>query len=217
MAAAATRHVMMKSLGTMLFIGVFFVAYFYLLKHPAYPTTTMPFTWVDRMIPFQPLTLPLYFSLWLYVSLPPVLLVTRRELYGYGLVMAATCLTGLVFFYFWPTVVPVANIDWAHYPNVNFLKDLDASGNACPSLHVTTAIFSGICLHYLLRRFGSPNWLLIFNSLWCVGIVYSTLATRQHVAVDVVAGLVLGSLAAGLSLRLGMISGAGNCPSVPPS
>jgi membrane-associated phospholipid phosphatase len=208
---------MMKSLGTTLFIGVFFAAYFYLLKHPAYPPTIMPFTWVDRMVPFQPLTLPLYISLWLYVSLPPALLVTRRELYSYGLAMATTCLIGLVFFYFWPTVVPVANIDWASYPNVNFLKDLDASGNACPSLHVTTAIFSGICLHHLLRKFGSPAWLRVFNLLWCAGIVYSTLATRQHVAVDVLAGVVLGSLAAGLSLRLGMISGAGNYQSVPQS
>ncbi|MFC1719622.1 phosphatase PAP2 family protein [Pseudomonadota bacterium] len=217
MAAAATRHLLMKSLGTTLFIGVFFVAYFYLLKNPAYPTSIMPFTWVDRMIPFQPLALPLYFSLWLYVSLPLGLLSTRREMYGYGLAMATTCLVGLVFFYFWPTVVPAANIDWARYPNVIFLKDLDASGNACPSLHVTTAIFSGICLHQVLRRFGTPTWLLIFNILWCAGIIYSTLATRQHVAVDVLAGLALGSLAAYLSLRLGILSGAGNHPSAPPT
>jgi len=72
-------------------------------------------------------------------------------------------------------------------------------------------------LHQLLRRFRSPAWLLIFNFLWCAGIIYSTLATRQHVAVDVLAGLALGSLAAGLSLRLGMISGAGNHHSLPPT
>jgi membrane-associated phospholipid phosphatase len=53
----------------------------------------------------------------------------------------------------------------------------------------------------LLRRFGAPLWMLIFNGAWCIGIVYSTLATRQHVAVDVLAGLLLGALAAYLSLR----------------
>jgi membrane-associated phospholipid phosphatase len=37
--------------------------------------------------------------------------------------------------------------------------------------------------------------------MWCTGIVYSALGTRQHVAVDVLAGLVLGVLAAYLSLR----------------
>jgi membrane-associated phospholipid phosphatase len=139
--------------------------------------------------------------LWVYVSLPPALLATRRELYAYGISMAGTCLAGLSVFYFWPTAVPAANIDWAQYPGVDFLKSMDASGNACPSLHVATAVFSGIWLHHLLRRLGAPPWIRIFNWVWCIGIVYSALATRQHVAVDVLAGLALGVLAAFLSLR----------------
>ena len=200
-AAAISRHVVLKSIGTPLLIGLFFGAYFYLLKQPAYPTTVMPITLLDRLIGFQPLALPLYLSLWVYVSLPPALLATRRELYTYGTAMAGTCLAGLIVFYFWPTVVPAANIDWAQYPDVAFLKSMDASGNACPSLHVATAVFSGIWLHHLLRRFGAPLWILIVNSAWCIGIVYSTLATRQHVALDVLAGLALGVLAAVLSLR----------------
>ena len=205
MAVMLSRHPVVKGLGTVTFIAVFFAAYFYLLKYPATPPVTMPFTWVDHMIGFQPLALPLYISLWLYVSLPPALLASLRELYGYGLAMTATCLTGLVIFYFWPTVVPEARIDWSQYPNVSFLKNLDAAGNAFPSLHVATAIFSGIYLHRLLQRLGSPAWLLLFNSIWCLGIVYSTVATRQHVAVDVAAGLVLGILTAWLSLRLGLL------------
>ena len=200
-AAVIPRHVVLKSIGTTLFISLFFGAYFYLLKVPAYPPTVMPFTLLDRLIGFQPLALPMYLSLWVYVSLPPALLATRRELYGYGLAMAGTCLAGLIVFYFWPTVIPAANIDWAQYPDVEFLKSMDASGNACPSLHVATAVFSGIWLHHLLRRFGAPLWILIVNWAWCTGIVYSALATRQHVAVDVLAGLVLGVLAATLSLR----------------
>ena len=175
--------------------------YFYLLKAPAYPTTVMPVIWLDHLVGFQPMAMSMYISLWVYVSLPPALLATRRELYGYGLAMAGTCLAGLIVFYFWPTAVPAADIDWAQYPDVEFLKSMDASGNACPSLHVATAIFSGIWLNHLLRRFGAPLWILICNWTWCIAIVYSTLATRQHVAVDVLAGLVLGVLAAWLSLR----------------
>jgi membrane-associated phospholipid phosphatase len=133
--------------------------------------------------------------------LPPALLETRRELYGYCALMAGLCLTGLVIFYFWPTAVPVADVDWALYPGMDFLKRMDAAGNACPSLHVATAVFSGAWLYYLLRRFGAPSWMLVINWTWCVGIVYSTLATRQHVAVDVIAGLLMGALAAVLSLR----------------
>ena len=217
MAAVIPRHVCLKAVGTMLFIGVFFGAYFYLLKHPAYPTTVMPFTRLDSLIGFHPLAMPLYASLWVYVSLPPVLLATRTELYAYGLAMAATCLAGLLIFYFWPTAVPLASMDWSLYPAVDFLKKMDASGNAFPSLHVATAIFSGVWLHHLLRRFKAPGWMLLINGLWCVGIVYSTLATRQHVAVDVAGGLILGGLASYLSLRHRAGDGpAGKISSPPP-
>ncbi|MGP1676625.1 MAG: phosphatase PAP2 family protein, partial [Burkholderiales bacterium] len=169
--------------------------------------TVMPVILFDRLIGFQPGALPLYISLWVYVSLPPALLATRRELYDYAMAMAATCLAALLVFYFWPTAVPAADIDWARYPDVAFLKSMDASGNACPSLHVATAVFSGIWLHYLLRRFGAPLWLLSVSWMWCTGIVYSAMATRQHVAVDVLAGLALGVLAATLSLRYRLDAG----------
>ncbi len=201
-AAVIPRHIYLKGIGTTLFISLFFYAYFLILKHPAYPVTVMPITLLDRLIGFQPLALPVYLSLWVYVSLPPALLATRRELYLYGMTMTATCLAGLSIFYFWPTAIPAANIDWAQYPEVHFLKGIDASGNAFPSLHVATAVFSGIWLHHLLRGFGAPQWLRIFNWAWCIGIAYSTLATRQHVAVDMLAGLALGGGAAWMSLMI---------------
>ena len=40
----------------------------------------MPVIWLDRLIGFQPQALPIYLSMWVYVSLPPALLSTRREL-----------------------------------------------------------------------------------------------------------------------------------------
>lgn len=199
---ALSAHVYLKSIGTPVFIILFFGAYFYVLRNPAYPVTVMPVIFVDHLIPFQPLAFYIYITLWLYVSLPPALLVTRHELYGYGAAMAALCLTGLGIFHFWPTAVAPADIDWARYPDMEFLKNLDAAGNACPSLHVATAVFSGIWLHQLLRRFGAPLSLRMINGVWCAGIVYSTMAVRQHVAVDVLAGLLLGALAAVVSLRL---------------
>ncbi|MBA3058683.1 MAG: phosphatase PAP2 family protein [Gammaproteobacteria bacterium] len=201
LAAVLAQHMLLKSLGTMLFIAVFFGAYFFLLKNPASAVTVMPLTWPDRLIGFEPRAMALYVSLWVYVSLPPALLATPQALFAYARAMAGTCMIGLVIFYLWPTTVPVADIDWALYPGVDFLKTLDAGGNAFPSLHVVTAVFSGVWLQVLLRRFDAPRWTRWLNALWCVGIVYSTLATRQHVAVDVAAGLLLGALAAAWSLR----------------
>lgn len=199
-AAVLFRHVYLKSIGTTVFITLFFNAYFYLLKNPVYPITVMPFTWLDGLIGIQPLALPFYLSMWVYVSLPPALLGTRRELSIYGAAIAATCLAGLITFYFWPSAVPAVDVDWTQFPELAFLKSIDASGNACPSLHVATAVFSGVWLHHLLRRFGGPPWILAGNWAWCIGIAYSTLATRQHVVIDVLGGLLLGLLAAWLSL-----------------
>ncbi|MEO7886795.1 MAG: phosphatase PAP2 family protein [Polaromonas sp.] len=196
------QHFYLKGIGTMAFIAVFFGAYFYLLKHPAFPIVVMPLTWPDRLIGFEPLALPVYLSLWVYVSLPPLFFSDRSELLRYGGAIALTCLAGLLVFYFWPTATPPADIDWVKYPEMLFLKNMDTAGNACPSLHVATAVFSGIWLHYLLIRFTVPSWLLTVNAIWCFGIAYSTLATRQHVAVDVFAGILLGGLAAWLSLFL---------------
>lgn len=200
-ASVLTKQVRLKAIGTPVFIALFFGAYFYVLKNPAYPTTVMPFTWLDGLIGFQPQAMALYVSLWVYVSLPPALLKTPRELYAYGLAIAGTCLVGLMVFYFWPTAVPLPDIDWHLHPELAFMKNIDSTGNAFPSLHVATAFFSGIWLHHLLRQFGAPHWSLVLNWAWCIGILYSTLATRQHVAMDVLAGIALGGITAWLSVR----------------
>ena len=38
----------------------------------------------------------------------------------------------------------------------------------------------------------APRWLALINACWCVGICYSTLATKQHLLIDVLAGAALG-------------------------
>lgn len=200
-AAMIFRHGYLKAIGTTVFISLFFNAYFYLLRNPAYPATIMPVTWVDRLIDVQPLAMPFYVSMWVYVSLPPALLATRRELRDYARDIGLTCLAGLAIFYFWPTTVPPADIDWTRFPELDFLKGIDAAGNACPSLHVATSVFSALWLHHLLQRFACPPWVLAGNWAWCLGIAYSTMAIRQHVFLDVLGGLGLGLLAAWLSLR----------------
>ncbi|MDO8249664.1 MAG: phosphatase PAP2 family protein [Rhodoferax sp.] len=199
--AVVPQHLWLKATVTPLFIALFFGAYLYLLKSPVYPITVMPVTVLDQFIGFQPRAIWLYVSLWVYVSLPPALLGTRRELFDYAAAMAAACLMGLLIFYFWPTAVPAAQVDWALHPGMDFLKSMDAGGNAFPSLHVATAAFSAVWFNFILSRFGAPRSVLGLNWAWCAGIVYSTVAIRQHVVVDVIAGLVLGTLVAYLSLR----------------
>ena len=79
-----TTHFWFKGLGTTGFMFVFFAAYVFLLKHPAYPVTIIPPTTLDKLIGAEPLALPFYLSLWVYVSLPPMLMTTRQDLVKYG-------------------------------------------------------------------------------------------------------------------------------------
>lgn len=186
----------LKFVGISGFIALFFVAYFLLLRFPVFTVTVMPLTALDRAIPFEPWTIVLYFSLWLYVSLPPALLRTRREFLAYGWPATALALAGLAIFLFWPTSIPpVTGIEWAAHPGFPLLKRVDASQNACPSLHVAFAVFSALWLDRVLRSIPAGAALRALSVAWCAGIVYSTMATRQHVAVDVAAGAALGWLA----------------------
>jgi hypothetical protein len=187
---------LLKAVGTMAFMAIFFRAYFYLLHHPAGVPTEMPLIWVDHLVPFAPIALPVYTSLWVYVSLPGALMDERRRLYAYGAAAATMCLIGLVCFALWPTAVPRADVNWAQYPGFGLLKDVDLAGNACPSLHVASAVFSCYWLNRLLREMHAGSWAHAGNVIWCAAIMLSTLATRQHVALDVLAGGALGIVCA---------------------
>jgi membrane-associated phospholipid phosphatase len=186
-----------KAVGLTGFMWIFFTLYFHLLRHPAQAVLVMPLTALDRAIPFQPAAFVGYASLWLYVGLPAALMLSLRELFFYGLWIGTLCLTGLACFYFWPSAVPAYDFaaaaahSGATHPGIQLLQGVDAAGNACPSLHVATATFSAMWMHKLLRATGAkPLWLLL-NAAWLVLIVYSTLAIKQHVVWDVLAGLLL--------------------------
>ncbi len=180
-----------KATGTALFAGIFFYSYFALLQSPVYPVTLMPTTWVDDHIALWPPAFYFYVSLWLYTALVPALQKSLLWLIGYGCAMGALCLTGLLFFLFFPTAVPFSPDSWPADAGLSILRKVDMSGNACPSLHVATAAFTAVCMHKLLRDMHCPPWLQVSNWVWCALIVYSTMGIKQHVMWDVAAGLVL--------------------------
>jgi hypothetical protein len=202
-ATAALAHFWFKCFGTCGFLLAFFAAYVALLRHPLFAVRVMPVTALDRAIAFDPLFLPVYATLWLYVSLPAVLMTTRAAVAAYGAWMAVLCLIGLAVFLVWPTAAPAPDIAWDAHPGVAFLKSVDAAGNACPSLHVASAVFAGALLARQLRSFGFGTAARLLNAGWCLAIVYSTLATKQHVAVDALAGVLLGGAFAWVHARRG--------------
>jgi membrane-associated phospholipid phosphatase len=195
-----SAHLLLKSLGVPAFIAVFFVAYFLLLRFPVFAVTMMPVTELDEAIPFQPAALIVYFSLWFYVSLAPSLLRTREELMSHGKMAGLMGLVGFAIFFFWPTAIPfAAGLRESDTATLSWLKEVDAAGNACPSLHVAFAVFSGLWLDRILREMRVPIAARLLNLLWCGAIAYSTLSTKQHVVIDVVAGGILGAVFGAIS------------------
>ena len=198
------RHLfVLKTLGITGFMWIFFLGYFHLLRHPAKPVIEMPLVALDHWVTFQPLSLPAYVSLWVYVGLPAGLMQNLRQLVVYGFWVGLLCLLGLACFYLVPTAIPAAQVpsDIALQSGFALLQGVDAAGNACPSLHVATAVFSAIWLHRLMKTVAAPVWTRVVNALWAALIVWSTLATKQHVALDVLAGTLLAVLVALPSLR----------------
>jgi hypothetical protein len=186
----------LKMLSTAGGIAVFFYAYFWAMRHPLGAVTVMPMTWLDELVGFQPLSFPLYVFLWFYISLGTALARDLRELAAFGMASLAMSIVGLAIFMLVPTRVPDFAIDWSLYPSMQFLKRVDVAGNAFPSLHAAFCVFTAVVLDAQLAALGAGRWPRAGNLLLCGGILYSTIATRQHVALDAAAGAVLGGAAA---------------------
>ncbi len=188
-------------LWTTLLTGLFFVGYFFVQRHPAFAPIMMPRTALDLMIPFQPAALVAYVSLWIYVGVGPGLQRTVADFAAYGLWLSGLCAAGLAIFYFWPTQVPAPILTPTSFPGFAMLHRVDQTSNACPSMHVAVAIFTAIRIGDVLRSMRTPVAMRVLNVVWFVAIAYSTLAIKQHVALDVAAGALVGTVFALMSLR----------------
>jgi hypothetical protein len=188
----------LKAVGTTFFLCAFFYLYFRIQSTPHFAVVDVPLTWLDRAIPMQAWAWVPYLSLWIYTSLPPAFQPDLRSLVYYGVCIFSVCATGLLCFYLWPTSVsglfkPAGEV-------LSWLKGIDLAGNACPSLHVASAVFSWAWLrHQLLQLGAGRNWHLL-SLLWGATIVFSTLLTKQHAGWDVLSGALLGAIGAGISL-----------------
>lgn len=205
---------LVKIAGICAFMGVFFAAYFHVLRNPWRPVTEMPLTALDAWVPFQPAAFWAYVSLWVYVGIAPGLLPTLAAGLRHAAWAAALCASGLLCFWLWPTAVPASahHIDPALADHAGFalLRGVDAAGNACPSLHVASAVFSAMAIRRVLAAAGAPWPLHAVSLVWMLLIVWSTVAIRQHVVLDVVAGVALG-------LAFGLASARWMAPQVRPA
>ena len=178
-------------LSFVLTVGIW-AAYLFLQRHAMFPVTVLKLTSVDRMIPFAPGAVYLYESLLLLMPIAPWLMTSRAELGRYTGGLTLISLVGFIVFVVYPTASPrPASVQGANALYATLVR-IDNDLNAFPSLHAAFAVFHGACCHALFRRAGVPRGVPWLIWVWVAGIVASTLLTKQHVVIDVAAGVLLG-------------------------
>lgn len=195
-------HWRFKLTASVLMPAGFFVVYFLLLYFPVFPVTEVPTTALDRLVGFWSTTLLVYITLWFYVPLASWIVADRQQLVVQTKALGVLGLVGLALFFLRPTSVPRVPIDLAEYPSFALLVAIDEPRNVFPCLHGAFAVFSAICIGRLLGRLGASGLVRGLNWCWCLGILYSALATKQHMVIDLSAGTALGAVWGTLYPRL---------------
>jgi hypothetical protein len=159
---------------------------------PLFPATVMEPTAIDRAIPFVEGTSWIYLSYFLLLPIAVIAIPTSRDMNRFALDVAFIAILSSLVFMFYPTAVerpsgPATDLAY------RLVLAVDAPTNACPSLHASLGLYSALWCHRLLAGWRAA-WLWRAGLwAWTTGILYATLALRQHVLADLLAG---GSLAA---------------------
>jgi len=170
---------------------LFWVFYLFLSRHALLPVHTLPMTWLDRWAGFQPhLWAWMYESNFLLVGVVPWLIDSQGELRRYAAGFALLSVVCFVVFALFPVASPrPANLEAS--PFLIFITRVDGPLNAFPSLHAGCLIYA---LAWARRLCGGRLnlWITVLLLVWAALILFATLATKQHYALDLLAGGLIG-------------------------
>ena len=170
---------------------IFCIGYPLTAKFPLLSTHTLPLIFPDNTIPFLPQTIYIYESIWVFNATVIWILNSKEEILKYIAGIFFLMSVCFVFFIFYPVAVPLPT-DISHTPGLyKLLRNVDTSLNSFPSMHVALVVYN--CLWYALlyskKRVNLPVSLTLW--LWGIAIIASTLTLKQHIALDVIAGVIV--------------------------
>jgi hypothetical protein len=177
--------------------------YFALQRLELFPARLPPVTALDRAVAFEPLWIWPYVSIALLVAIAPMLATSRDALRRYVLGLAILCGVCFAVFLAVPVIGPRPSVmpDQALY---RFIVAVDRPTNSFPSLHVGLAVYSLLYCNRVLGPGGSRSSRFLrqgLGALWGAAILYSTLATKQHWAIDLPPAIVIAAVAYALAWR----------------
>jgi membrane-associated phospholipid phosphatase len=153
----------------------------------------------DRALPLLPAWSLVYGALYLFLILLPVLVVRQREHVRRTVWANLTVwISAYVCFVVYPTVAPrpdeVVGQGFGVW-GLRMLYSADPPYNCFPSLHVAHSFVSALTCYRLDRRLGAAATV-------CASLVaVSTLFSKQHYILDVIAGVLLAGVAYAVFLR----------------
>lgn len=168
-------------------ISILGTALYLFSLHSTRPVAAIiPATAVDDFVPFVPWFIAAYLSFFAFLPLPLFFIRDLEEFipaaFGFLFIMVVSN----VIFLIWPTSIPPGG---PYDPLLHGLLTVDRDRNACPSLHVSLALYCSLCVN---RHISKPLFRIALWS-WALLIMASPLLIKRHMFIDVVAG---GALAA---------------------
>lgn len=166
--------------------------------HPG-RTQHVPAVGIDGTIPLVPVWSLIYGALYFFLIALPVFVVREEEhLRRTVLAFLSVWITAYICFLAWPTVAPrpdeVAGAGFGAW-GLRLLYDLDPPYNCFPSLHVAHSFVSALTSSRVHRGVG----IAAIGSASLVAL--STLFTKQHYVLDVVAGALMALAAYAIFVR----------------
>lgn len=150
---------------------------------------------IEDKIPLLPWMVTIYFGCYIF-WIVNYLLASRKSRETAWRFCLADILGKIVCFLFFillPTTMErpevVGNSIWDM--GLRFLYRIDASDNLFPSIH---CLVSWLCVIGIRKDDTIPGWYKILSVVIAVSVFISTLTLKQHVIVDVIAGVVLAEL-----------------------
>jgi membrane-associated phospholipid phosphatase len=175
-------------LGIVLFA---FAAVLYVVsnRYHFFPAQLLPMTSFDHAIPFIPQTVWIYTSEYIFFIVTYLMCKNVINLNKYTYSMITLQIISVVIFLVWPTTYPrelfplPEGLDRFTHWVFSSLRAGDTPDNCCPSLHCSSVF---LCSFLFLQE-QRKKFPLMFG--WALAIALSTLTTKQHYIIDVVAGL----------------------------
>ena len=171
--------------------AIFWTGYIFLSRHPLVPVHTLPLTWLDEWAGFRPNPWAwIYESIFLLTGVAPWLIVSREELRRYLIGFTLLSMVSFAVFAIFPVASPRPE-DLEGNTLLMFITRMDGPLNAFPSLHAGCLVYALALVRRLFGRRLKPMVVALLL-IWAVLILFGTLATKQHYALDLLAGGLLG-------------------------